>query len=399
MTIKTIRASIYNNNIRIPLMADLTLFFNNPNSSDIVLIVNGEQFYLLSDVLENHTDFFKDMKITSQSISTGKDVIVSLVSKKVINIEDPFLKKNTVIEVLKFMYGSPLEVNATNVNDVSRVSNTFKIKSLVDKCIFIIKNNPNYDTLIDDYMKVNIEQSPMKTIYASVLKSCLSGFKKDKILDFTSTMTFEILVSFLESDAECDENFIYDIVMNYCEKNILVNESMEMLFGLINLDKLSGDHLVNKVKNNPHINKEKYYNVLENYALENKKAPTMAIFCFGKIKGIYYGYRLITEQECASPSFVKAFTEYYKKNNGLLSLDNNNADILCNDKHPLCIKGDWYVRLGYSEVTKNKIFQFKYSNGTEKQFIKVINSIKSHTDKIGNSDQWVGLFVPIETHF
>ena len=103
-------------------MADLTLFFNNPNSSDIVLVVNGEQFHLLSDILEKHTDFFKDMKVTSQSISTSKDVIVSLVSKKVVNIEDPFLEKDTVAKVLKFMYGGHLEINATNVNDIFHVS-------------------------------------------------------------------------------------------------------------------------------------------------------------------------------------------------------------------------------------------------------------------------------------
>lgn len=62
-------------------MADLsTIFFNNPVLSDFILTVNGELFYLSSDVVAKSTDFFKT-KVEHQNIRSDKKSVVVVVAK------------------------------------------------------------------------------------------------------------------------------------------------------------------------------------------------------------------------------------------------------------------------------------------------------------------------------
>src|SRR5690606_9036320 len=122
---------------------------------------------------------------------------------------------------------------------------------------------------------------------------------------------------------ECDEMLMYEITENYCI-GLSDNQQKEKLFSCIILNKLSGDVLVTKVKNNSHINKEKYYEALENIARDHKIFKRN-MFAFGKLKGSYHGYRLVTAEECKSSRFIQRLDDHYQINNGLMSLD----DFVC----------------------------------------------------------------------
>jgi len=410
-------------------MANISIF-NNPNLFDIVLNVNGERFYLLSDILEKHTDFFKDMKPTSQSVGSHADMIVSIVTKKVVNIDDPLLKTVSVTSVLKYMYDNALEITTENAMDIYYVSTKFKMNTLSNKCIDCIETNVNIETLLDDYTK---NSDPMKNVLGKILKSHLDHYNKDEILKFTEKIPLKDFISFLTFDiepvvedksspkvlpsrvepvvedksspkVEHNEEYLYDIAENYCEKNILSDDDRKTIMGSVRLDGLSGEYLVDRVKNNPYIDERRYYNVLEKFAREKKEGKNnkgnKGVFCFGKLEVEYSGYRLVTAKECESQIFKQRFEREYKKNNGLYSLDNFNGDALCNDTHPLCVDSTWWVRLRDQDVKKGSYVLFKHSNGENDSFLKKINTISSHDDKNSRvSKNGAGLFVPHGTRF
>ena len=132
---------------------------------------------------------------------------------------------------------------------------------------------------------------------------------------------------------------------------------------------------------------------MEKIALNDKKYDNHYVFAFGKPDVKYRGYRIITEEECKSPQLVKLFADEYRKNNGLWSLDEFNADVLCNDKRPLCIKNWYWIRLNNKNVNKNTIIQFKVSNGSEDYFMSRVDEIMSHTDRNNEPRHNTRLFV------
>jgi len=387
-------------------MADISIiFFNNPTFSDTILKINGEQYYVASELLEKHTKLFTSQtKIDSQNISSG-EVILSIISKNVITIEDANLKSDVVIAVLKSIYGIPLDITVENAIDIYRVSFKLQMKNIIDECIDILRKNLRIKTLMDDYLKAINEKSPLTLLFGKLLKGSLCLFEKDSALAFTEKIPLEFFYSFLFSDVSCSESLKYEIADNYCDKNsISKNEKIDIM-SKIDLSKVSGELLVTKAKINPHIDSSNYQNVLENFVRENKVDIAPIIFRIGKYDEKYDGYRLITAAECKSSQFVKIFGEHYRKNNGLQSLDDFMGDMLCNDKYPLCITNINYgscIRLRGIEIKKNKIIKFKCTHCTENELdnkLEFIGLYDTHVNGYGIKEDSIGLFVPINIKF
>lgn len=372
-------------------MADIaSVIFNNPTISDIVLTVNGEQFHLFSQILEKHTDFFKVPKSDSQLVSSSGKMIV-LVSKELFNVDDPLLKSEFVNAVLKFVYGFPLEVTADNATDVFHVSSKFKITNLTKKCTDLLSKDIKSETLMDDYLKVINEVSPLKGIYETKFKLTMDEYDKDKVFQFTAKLSFDDFHSLVALDVDCNETLIYGIVENYCSE-ISDDQLKEKLFSCIKLNKLPGDVLVTKIKNNPHINKEKYYQTLENIAKNHYIRSIYGNkFAFGKLRSSYKGYRLVTEEEWKSPTFIKLFGDEYRRNDGLLSLDSFKADIIYNDGYAIRLDAG-HMRLDNKIVQEKLFYKFNVEN-SESYLTEKIYELRSHSSKHSYVSCDVGLFV------
>jgi len=379
-------------------MADLsTIFFNNPVLSDFILTVNGELFYLSSDVVAKSTDFFKT-KVEHQNIRSDKKSVVVVVAKNVITIDDPSLKSGCVTAVLKSMYGINLDIDKSNATEIYSVSQKFQMGGLIKKCEDIIIKNLNYGTLLDNYLKAITEKSLLKNIYEKKFKMNLFVYDKDQIFEFILKLSYDDFCSLLQSDAECSETLMYDIVEKYCEQDSVSYGDRIKIMSYINLDKLSGEFLVTKVKNNRYINKSNYYHHLERIVLNDKKYDDH-VFAFGKPAIKYPGYRIITEKECKLPQMVKLFADEYRKNNGLWSLDEFNADVLCNDKYPLCIENQYWIRLNNKNVNKNIFVQFEISNGDKNYFMRHVDEIRSHRIMFNDCIHNTRLFVSNKINF
>jgi len=136
-------------------MADiLAIFFNQPSYSDVILNVNGMQFHLASRLFEKYTHFFKSQPNGDiQQLSTSAELVMSLVSKNIITINDPQLKLDVVTNVLKSAYGSPLKIDNDNAKDIIDICLKLEMKATINECFGVWMKNISADDFIDSLLR------------------------------------------------------------------------------------------------------------------------------------------------------------------------------------------------------------------------------------------------------
>jgi len=246
------------------------------------------------------------------------------------------------------------------------------------------------------------------------------------MLELTEKMPLDIFNLF--ADNIHDMSLLYEVAENYCEKVSISEDDKVHIMSHINLDEISGELLVTKIKNNPYIAKDAYLTFVENYVRKHKvvtlplktselnpqgiHSDSFGIgkrsdcFGIGKHSKKYEGYRLITSEECISPTFVGRFVEQYQRNNGLLSLDDFFGDVLCNNERPLCIPGrdnlclpgrdnGAWIRFNSKHITKRSTIKFKTTYDKEDYVDKNLGSICSHPNNTiaSVSSKKIGLFI------
>lgn len=134
------------------------------------------------------------------------------------------------------------------------------------------------------------------------------------------------------------------------------------------------------------------------------------LYVIGRHDGIYPNHRLITEEECKTDQFKKTFADHYRGNNGLISLDDFDGDVLCCDKCPLSLPRRFlfssWIRLlnagdrGSVKIKKDEIILFKDSFNDEKHTMDNILSIQLFDgEQIYYNDTCIiGLFVRINVN-
>lgn len=99
------------------------------------------------------------------------------------------------------------------------------------------------------------------------------------------------------------------------------------------------------------------------------------LFVIGIHSYNYDGYRLVTAKDVSNSKFIKLFENSYRMNNGILSLDAFEGDILCIDKFTVKLDGEYgenWLRVAdvvesifgaltkeMGKMEKNKITQLK----------------------------------------
>lgn len=65
------------------------------------------------------------------------------------------------------------------------------------------------------------------------------------------------------------------------------------------------------------------------------------LFVIGIHSYNYDGYRLVTMEDVSNSKFIKLFENSYRMNNGILSLDTFEGDVLCIDKFTVKLDGEY----------------------------------------------------------
>jgi len=140
--------------------------------------------------------------------------------------------------------------------------------------------------------------------------------------------------------------------------------------------------------------------VADLWPIINEYRRVYYLYAIGKHDGVYPNHRLITESELITERDI--FSDYYKNNKGLGSLDDFDGDVLFCDNRPLSMFGSWIRLLNagsrYSvKITKNEIILFRNSHRHQKEYtIENIVLAKSYVGHDGYNDvHKIGLFVRI----
>lgn len=73
----------------------------------------------------------------------------------------------------------------------------------------------------------------------------------------------------------------------------------------------------------------------------NDYYKTFPLFIIGIHSYNYDGYRLVTTKDVNNGNFRKLFENSYRMNNGILSLDTFEGDVLCIDKYTVKLNGEY----------------------------------------------------------
>jgi len=337
--------------------------------------------------------------------------MVSLITKKIITLVhngdepvvtnksvpkvDPFWDEANVVKIFKYMYTDGTYHKCDDA--IFDIVLKFEMIKYIDACCV----NWDFDTFVK-YFKRAIELksgclSPFETIFKQrYIKE--ENVKNPLFVSLITMMPSDFFMTLLSS-ATCDEELKYAMAESYIEVNSENNATINKLFDSIDLSLLSHKTLLHRVSKNKYIGQFAYYQALEkncHNALEHtclNAVKEKHQFCVGKFNKKYDGYTLVTNL-----SDVKLkFAEEYKKNKGIISIDDMNAGYLCtNDSYVKC-SGFFLTHDSYA-VKKDGFITFRTCNYTDDEILARIESI---TDSMEHFSKYhfshdVGLFVSID---
>ena len=357
-------------------------FYNSPAHSDLILIINGERYNLLSSIVQHHAPLLKTEfekapvpalpdptidPIISQ-IFTQLSTMYGSSPKKTLTILEPLATKEIVSALLESMYGKPFDVNATNYLEVYPLVSRFGMEKYITECSELLKNSITTENVLESILKIQDEKSSSHLkLYLENLAITIFVIPPEKILEFTSKMNVEVMQELLKSDKlSCTEDFVLDIVENWGKTHDVADT--KKLMNCVQMEKLMGTTLVTKIKSNPLVDPMEYQKVLESTVIStstnaNIRTPGM-IFALGNPKSTYPGFHLATEKEVLSDKFNELFKMEYTKNKGICCLDSIEAHIIviCDGRGLTLINTSWLIHLKRKVVTKNEHVQILTSN-------------------------------------
>lgn len=341
--------------------------YNDRELSDIKVIVNNEEHYVMSRFVKTVAPKLWDNVETIRSASSPSaphslfqvsdlspeeavkriaNVISQQTQKKytIVSYTMPCISNNSVTVVLESLYGKPVMFSLENLDEIHQLSTIFGMHSLLAQCIkFLQEQIDGFKTaliptaFVNAWKKAIKEKSPLLSQYHNAIMQNLFRQPRDHILVIVLNFEFDILQEFLKSETLiCGEDVIYEIVKNWIAANLVTSQQIADLYSMVKLELLSVDYLITKVKPNPEgPSYAAYVKALEESATRcigyrQKNAIRGAnlsniIFRWGKHQATYLGYHQVTKEEVGTEAFRQLLKEQYLKNNGFASLDNFTA--------------------------------------------------------------------------
>lgn len=438
------------------LLETFESFFNNPSFSDIELHIGDHKYYLISalvskcaplilsnvTVSDNTTDQKVDPAVslsanTIPSDTTGdyastelSSLLSSLASQMstrkiikfpaILNLDGEKIKQqhcgipsdgnytisnDVIMMLLGSMYVLSLEFTLENIEDIYVVAHKFGMSEIIEYCLKLLSEDAHLDLFTKIYCKsADAKVAHIKELRDFFIKKMATS-TSDEILSISNQLSFDEISSILQMDyLPIKEDLIYDIVCSWGNLHKSVTRIFHrvcILMNYVKLDKLSVDKLLSEAKMNAHINKEKYYNTLENIvsstvAIRSVSILRMNKFAIGKRNGTYENYRLVTKSDIQTSSFVKEFANVYTTTDGIYCLDSFYGDILYCQSAALAIDVDGTgsrLRLRKFRLTKNTYVRLNSTHAGATDVIKNIGSIRISNTEDEESESDMGLFV------
>ena len=388
-------------------MSDSLVSLFNKDLKQVQLIINGNNYELLADVLAKHSDFFKtelENIPPSYSVSTNEESSFHLVHKKVIKIDDVELNADVVEQVLKFMYGVSFEITKDNFNDVMKVCAKFQTTMLDEQTYDYIYKSTEPQNFFDSCF--------VKSIYKSIsfekyLKERIMELKKDELFKFILSLSLDKICEILSADdLKCSEDFIFDLALHY---HTSISDSAKVM-SCVRLTRLSKYYLINKPVAK-YVNDDAYRKALEFHLFgkssnkEKERIYKSIHFRIGKYDGEYEGYRMTTADDCNKSTFKYLFKESYLGDDGLLSLDDFVGNVLCNKENPFRIGNSYvnsvWIGLNRENIRKNDVVKIKKNGNSNIGFddFDTLINYSGHMSFVHRPEQRIGLFVPNDIKF
>lgn len=364
----------------------LKSFYNDSALSDVILVLNSSKYYLISALLKRFTPaLYKELEdipnIAHPSLFTGVSMeqitsnLLTLLSrthhKKILTITLQSVSKETIDAVLGSIYGKPLEITTANLAEVYTLSQRFGIEHIISKCQERYRSNITTENLLEIYQLALDTKSSFESIVKSTFTTKINLLPKEKVLEFTSKLSYDAITEMITSPLCCTEDLIYEIADSWSKgENCVRSDQPGILMSKVKLEALSVNLLVTKVKDNTTINAKLYLETLESkllkYASIDINLSSMRdlsyMFAVGRLKQTYQGYRLITKEEINHIKFQELFTSVYNRFNGIYCLDTFNADIVCCREWSLGLVSCEFLRFNDGVIKKETIERFTTGN-------------------------------------
>jgi len=379
-------------------------FFNNSSFSDVVVIINDEEFQLSSQILKQFSGFFK-LELEKNIIEAPQEVVnneklnIMIIQKPIIKIINVTFDSVCVNHVLKYMYGKQFEITKENISMIHSISVALQIDELIIKCTSEPKKFVKRETLLEDYLSAYTSNTFILDTLEKHLVKNFRRYDKEKMFKLMIQLPINRVMSILKStELKCHQDYIYEIVDAYVLSHDLTQDERIKLLGCIKFEKLSALILTTRLSQSNYICSDGYVRLLESIITSNNINEPDDDFYVGKQSAIYDGYRLVTNKECQMKSFVEKFRNFYIKKGGLSSLGEFNSGHLCCDTMPLHITVHLVSSTSYSK-TKGDLIRFHdpHITSNESLYVRISLIYPQHVDI--DKSRCIGLFVPVGIDF
>ena len=395
--------------------------FNKHNCSDMLLVFNSTQFFLISDIIKARAPrLFSEIEAgtihPSQSLSVSTSdmpenktsenetienlsnyLLQTFCNKKKITIDDPTISVTTVTAVLEYVYGKTLDdaFIKANIIEIYAVGDRFGIDDIKEKIHTIIRSTPN-DQFIELCQVMKCYSTIAKVFEASIVTRKFDS-NDSKILELFSRIDFDSIMKIVTDEHSMyTEEEIFNLAHAWCQNHPDQTNQCEQVMAGVKLEDLSPKTIIEKVKTNPYIKQERYFEFLEKMLHRIPHISLMrsvSVIAVGKFGTVYPGYRMTTRSDIDSAEFISLFRQLYNKLNGIYSLDYFDSNIVSCADCELDDSKNYYIRTDQRNLKKGDIAQFSTIRLRPEEF-KINLSIRS-IDKNGlrTDEKLTGLFV------
>lgn len=395
--------------------------FNKHNCSDILLVFNSTQFYLISDIIKAQAPkLFSEIEAgtihPSQSLSvstsdmpknkTSDDKTIENLSnyllqtfcnKKKITINDPTVSVTTVTAVLEYIYGKTLDdaFIKANMIEIYAIGDRFGIDDIKEKINMTIRSTSD-EQFLELRQVIKTDSAIAKVIDASFVMRKFD-LANSKVLEFFSQVDFDNIMKVVTSeDSTYTEEEIFSLANAWCQNHTSQAEQCEQVMAGVKLEGLSPKTIIEKVKTNPYIKQERYFEFLEKMLHRIPYTPCVrstSVIAVGKLGTVYFGYRMVTRADIDSAKFIPVFWELYNKLNGIPSLDDFVSNIVSCIDCELENYKNCYIRTYQRKLKKGDIVQFSTAYTPPEDF-KAELSIRSMDKTLSKAtEKLTGLFI------
>jgi len=434
-------------------ISNCKIIFNNQHCSNCLLEYNGGKYYLTSQILERVAPQLANLFNGSESLTASTsltsqvstEVVTQLsaylakyIGKKNVKIDEPTVSKETVENVLEYIYGqTELKLSESNAREYYHLNASFGIAGLTEKSLEMIKKSIKPETALEEYLKLNGHNSPLAQVFCDYILANISLLPKeslitdhnklkgiasslavafydhlianiavvpkDQLITFTNKLSYEEVTSLLKSDKlSCSEELIFDIAENWCNANKVDGAeafAKQELMYLTRLGKLSVEFLMSRVKLNGHVAENDYLKAMEESGKSRTRQSAFRIsatnapkFALGNMNGAYPGYSLMTTTQITSKKLGQLLKKEHDTHNGIYCLESGDGELICSSTHGLYIHTpgvNYFIGIFGNSMIKETFAKIRITNMKLFNLENITNSQENH-DIVDNA---VGLFI------